>query len=253
MLPKVIFKKCEVDKNLDSLVWYAKPSNSENLPINFYQKMLDLFPELKDRTNNSMSYMEIYNVLAKYVKPKLEKLYRESTLDQTYQSVWDEVNDEIMKLLEKKLDTTWDREKEIICEIGIFPSLSRDIVNYSFEINYDVSNDEIIATGIHELCHMLYFKKWKELYPASNSLEYNNPHIVWYLSEAMIDPLVNTEEFKKYTSDSLEAYPYFYDKVIGWKKLIDILRENVSKYSIDEAIRRSYEIFKEYESEIKVN
>lgn len=78
-------------------------------------------------------------------------------------------------------------------------------------------------------------------------------HIAWYLSEAMIDPLINNKTFKKYTNNNLSAYTIFYKTYLNNKSIITILREYINKYPIDEAIIKSYELFKQYENIIKKN
>lgn len=250
MLPKVRFEKMNIEENLDMLVYYSKRENSDNSPLDFYDFTIRLFPELKGKFKSGMSDMESYMILDKEVRPILENLYSNSKDDVIYQSIWDNVNDSIMLDLEDRLDTKFDI-KEIICRLGMFPVLSRDVLGYTYDINYGSRENSIIATGIHELCHILYFKKWREMYPDYKEEEFDNPHIVWYLSEAMIDPLLNNDVFKKYTDEELVSYSVFYDIYIEGKSVIEILREYVNKYSIDEAIKKGYELFKKYEKEIK--
>lgn len=250
MLPKVRFEKMSVEDNLDILVYYSKIENSKNTPLDFYGFIIRLFPRLNGKLTNDMSYENIYMLLESDVKPILEDLYNNSKDVQMYQSIWDSVNDNVMKDLEDRLDTKWVI-KEIVCRLGLFPVLSRDVLGGSYEIGYGSSKDSIIATGIHELCHILYFKKWREIYSNYKEEEFDNPHIAWYLSEAMIDPLLNNDVFKKYTDEELVSYSVFYEIYIDGKSVIEILREYVNCYSIEEAIKRGYELFKKYEKEIK--
>lgn len=155
-----------------------------------------------------------------------------------------------MRDLEDKLDIKWNCN-EITCRIGLLPVCPRDILGKNFDINYGSSEEKIIAVGIHELCHFLYFEKWKQIYPNYTEEEFDTPHIAWYLSEAMIDPLINNDTFKKYTSDDLSAYTVFYETFIEDKSIIDILRDYVNHYPIDEAIKKGYEMFQKYENKIK--
>lgn len=46
MIPKVKFKKMNIEDNLDILVYYSKMENSEDVPLNFYNFTLKLFPSL---------------------------------------------------------------------------------------------------------------------------------------------------------------------------------------------------------------
>lgn len=249
-LPKVKFTKMNIEDNIDSLVYYLNPKNSKNSPLNFYLFTLKLFPELEGKVKDNMTDEEIYMILDKEVRPTLKKIYESSKDECLYQDIWDEVNDDIMEDLENKLNIKWQSDV-ITCRLCMLPVCSRDILGKTFDINFNRDRDNIIATGIHELCHMLYFAKWIELFPDCREEEFDNPHIVWYLSEAMIDPLINNELFKKYTSDDLSAYTVFYDTFIEGKSIIEILREYVNNYSIEEAIKKGYELFKKYESIIK--
>ncbi len=252
-LPRVEFKNLEVEENIESLVWYAKKENSINSPLNFYKFTLKLFPELKGKISKNMSYEEIYNILDVNVRPTLEKMAKNSNDIKEYQKIWNEVNDNIMLDLQERLQIKWPDNIKIIGRVGLLPVCPRDIEGHTFDINYGVSKDNLIATGIHELCHFLYFEKWKEIFPNYKSEEFDNPHIAWYLSEAMIDPLINNETFKKYTKNDLSSYSVFYKKIINNKSIIDILREYVNNYSINVAIKKGYELFIKYESLIKEN
>lgn len=249
-LPRVKFTKLDIEENLDSLVYYLNPLNSVNSPLDFYGFTFKLFPELKGKITRNMNNEEIYMVLDKEVRPTLDRIYANSKDEYIYQKIWDKVNDDIMRDLEKRLNIKWDTT-DVTCRLCMLPVCSRDILGRTFDINYGRNKDNIIATGIHELCHMLYYKKWMEIFPDYKEEEFDNPHIVWYLSEAMIDPLINNDIFKKYTSDDLSAYTIFYKIVIDGKNLIEILREYVDNYSIEEAIKKGYELFKKYESLIK--
>lgn len=249
-LPRVQFKKLSVEENLDSLVYYAKPENSKNSPLDFYQFTLRLFPTLKGKLREQMSDEEVYMILDQEVRPVLEGLYHHSTEVEEYQNIWDPINDAIMEDLAFRLHIQWP-EEEIICRVGLLPVCPRDILGKTFDLNYGSKNAKIIAIAIHELCHFLYFEKWKEVYPDYREEEFDHPHIAWYLSEAMIDPLINNEIFKKYTNEDLSAYSVFYQTLIDGKSVIDHLRSYVENESIEEAIRRGYELFQKNEVIIK--
>lgn len=251
-LPKVKFVKLDIEDNLDSLVWYSKPENSKNSPLNFYKLILRLFPELNGKLKENMSDEEIYLILDKEIRPILENLFMNSSDYLKFQEVWDKVNDNIMQDLANKLNIKWSCD-EIICRIGLLPFCSRDILGKTFDVNYGGKSENIIATVIHELCHFIYFEKWMEIFPDYSEEEFDTPHIAWYLSEAMIDPLINNEVFHKYTDDYLSSYTVFYETFIDGKSIIDILRKYVNDYPIEIAIKKGYELFKKYEKEIKQN
>jgi len=90
-----------------------------------------------------------------------------------------------------------------------------------------------------------------EIFPDYSEEEFDTPHIAWYLSEAMIDPLINNEIFHKYTDEYLTSYSVFYKIFIDGNSIIDILREYVNNYPIEVAIKKGYELSKKYENVIK--
>ncbi len=248
--PKLKFITLDINENLDNLVWYLNKENSKNSPLDFYKFSLRLFPELEGKIKDHMSDEDIYMILLKEVKPILINLAKNKQDIKRYQDIWDKIGDSVFKDLENTLDIKW-KNKEIFARVGMLPVAPRDVFSWTFDLNYDLSQDNLIATCIHELCHFLYFEKWKELYPDYKEEEFDNPHIVWYLSEAMIDPLINNATFKKYTASDLSCYSVFYEIYIDNKSIIEILREYVCNYPIDIAIKKGYELFKKYEDLIK--
>lgn len=249
--PKVSFTKIDIEENLNCLTWYCKKENSKDSPLDFYDLTMRLFPNLEGKLQDGMDFEEIYTVLDREVRPILEKNNQTNRDIEKYQRAWDAVSQNIMKTLEDELHTEWNKEDEITCRVGLFPVLSRDILGMTFDMNYNMSSSSVIATCIHELCHLLYFKKWRELYPNYSEEEFDTPHIAWYLSEAMIDPLINNDTFKKYTSDDLSAYTYFDEIVIDGKPITETLRDFMAKYPIESAIEKSYEFFQTHEKEIR--
>ncbi len=251
MVPKVTFETLGIKENLEELVYYAKIENSQNSPLNFYQFTLNLFPELKGKLKPNMSNKEIYMILDNEVKPTLQKLQEKTDEIKKYQAIWNKVNNQIMKELEKQLNIKWPENETIICRVGLLPVCPRDIMGRTFNVNYGMNPENIISTTIHELCHFIYFEKWKQIYPNYSEEEFDRPHIAWYLSEAMIDPLINNEIFKKYTNDGLSSYTVFYETEIEGKSIIDTLRDYVNQNSIEKAIQMGYEFFKKHENEIR--
>ncbi len=50
---------------------------------------------------------------------------------------------------------------------------------------------------MHELCHFLFFEKCKEIYPNWKYEDFDSPSLLWYLSEIIIDPILNSEGIQK--------------------------------------------------------
>ena len=253
MFPKLIFKKAKGIDNINELVWFSHIENSKNAILSYYQFMIEIFPELEGKLKNNISDEEILDILKENILPILDNLYHNSLDKERYEKIWIQIGNDIFYDLENVLETKWDKDITIVVKIGLYPVLSRNIENYTFKMNYGVTRDFLIASIIHELCHFLFFKKWRELYLDTNNDDFNYPSTLWYLSEALIDVLINNDTFKKYTSSSLEAYPYFYKIKINDKYLVDIIRGYFNDYKIDIALKKSYELFLKYENVIKIS
>ena len=85
--PNVEFKSLNIEENLNNLIWYAKPENSKNSPLNFYKFTIKLFPELKDKIHENMTDNEVYLILEKEIKPILENLAKDKNTIKDYQHI----------------------------------------------------------------------------------------------------------------------------------------------------------------------
>ncbi len=245
-MPHVTFEALDIEENLDCLVWYANPKNSKHSPLPFDSLTIELFPFLKGKIHENKNDEEIYLLLEREVKPILEQKKNSEEISH-YQQLWDAINDDVMRDLEKRLHISWKKHTKITGRVGLLPVAPRDIQALCFDINYGISPEEFIATTIHELCHFLYFEKWKELYPHDSKEVFSPPHIAWYLSEAMIDPILHNDIFHRYTSGDLKSYPIFYQIKIQDQSIIQILRQYVQDYPMEEAIQKGYELFQKYQ------
>lgn len=107
-----------------------------------------------------------------------------------YQQNWNEINDDVMKGLSKRLNINWPSDfSNIIARIGVLNACPRYINQRTFDIKITDDLNEMRMIVIHELCHFIYFEKWKQLFTDNDESHYNYPHLIWYLSEAIIDPL----------------------------------------------------------------
>ena len=51
---------------------------------------------------------------------------------------------------------------------------------------------------MHELCHFLFFEKCKEIFPNWKYEDFDSPSILWYLSEIVVDPILNSNDIQKW-------------------------------------------------------
>ena len=105
----------------------------------------------------------------------------------------------------------WPKEyKEISVGIGLIPVCPRYIKEKAFDI-HKKNKEDLIDTCMHELCHFLFFEKCKEIYPNWKYEDFDSPSLLWYLSEIIIDPTLNSDNIQKIYKHKFKCYDIFYN------------------------------------------
>lgn len=251
-LPKITFRAMTFEENMDMMAMFIENDfrgNNTNNTDYFKSQYL----EIKDIDFTKMKREQISEILQSKLKNKwLEYMgdYQNKVL--AIQNNWNEINDSVMSDLSRRLNIDWpDDVLDIQARVGVMYSCPRYISQRMFDISINANMNTMREIAIHEACHFLYFEKWKELFNDHDERHYNTPHIIWYLSEAIIDPLLNNDIFRKYTNIELQSYKMFYETMIGEESVIDTLRRIVKQESIEQAIKDSYTFFLNNEELIK--
>jgi len=137
--------------------------------------------------------------------------------------------------LQEIIGTKWPQNRQKIkAMISINPICPRFLDDWSFSMfyNYKKLTDarEVI---MHECCHFLYFKKWKELYPEINEKKYESPYIEWHLSEIVAPIILNDKRVQKYLKQKAVFYEEHSKIKIGNKStpkyFTEIYNQNINK------------------------
>ena len=231
-IPKVKFKVLDKEENINFIFEFINKEDSSN------EYFLKLFPTLRGNLSNKEL---VLNTVSERYDEELKQM-KDKALE--YQINWDKVNDEFMINLANYLNISWPK-KDINAYIGILHICPRCLDTFEFYIHPWANNEQLLTIVMHECCHFLYFEKWKELYPKYNDEDFENPHLIWELSERVVDPILN----KVYSSIEHRAYDNFYvDKPYIMNNIKEIYQQN----KIEDAIAKSYEyLVKEEENENK--
>ncbi len=251
-LPKVTFRAMTFKGNMDMIAMFIQNELNREQKSNttFFKNK---YHEIYDIDFSNMNREQISEILqSKLFASWQEEMNQSKELTNDFQKNWNLINDGVMKDLSNLLNMKWpDDALDIQARVGIMYACPRYINQRMFDTNINVDMNKMREIAIHEICHFLYFEKWKKLFNDYDERHYNNPHIIWYLSEAIIDPLLNNDIFKKYTNIEIPSYRIFYDTIINENSVIDNLRRIVTQESIEQAIKDSYTFFIENEQVIK--
>ena len=236
-MPKLVFKKMSLFDNID----FIKSIFSErNEFLDIYTYTTQLFPELADISNEDDINKKIEMVVTKYYNEKSSDIDNDVL---RYNEVWKTYNDEFFKAISTYLNIEWPSSHDtIIVNVGIIPVCPRYLDDFSFSVHDGINDDFLVETCAHELCHFLWFEKWKELYPECPKEEYESPYPAWEYSEMVVDPILNSADVSIVFDNKKIRYCYdsFYDTNPGlMNKLFDIYGSNIS---IEDRIKKGYEL-----------
>lgn len=248
-MTKVIFKKMSLENNIKFIKDIFNETDDELLSV--YTFTINLFPELKN-ISNSMSLEERDRLIESVVT----NYYDDNSLNidndvERYNNVWNRYNDDFFIKITKFLHLEWPKEHEVMeATVGIIPVCPRYLDKFSFSVHDGLTDEQLIETCAHELCHFLWFEKWNKLYPDCPIKEYERPYVVWQYSEAVVDPILNASGIKKlFNSNNVFSYDSFYENYDNlMNELIDIYLKDLD---IDAKINEGFNCYRKIISQKK--
>lgn len=124
-----------------------------------------------------------------------------------HQKNWQKIEDKYLTILSEIMETPWPKgRKRIKALVSINPICPRFVNDWSFFFNYSASLKSGREVIMHEICHFLYFKKWKEVFPKTNKKKFDYPYLEWHLSELLAPVILGDPRIQKL----LNRKPCFY-------------------------------------------
>lgn len=213
--PKVIFKPMSLKRNIEQVKW-AYNLDGDLMSPHYYT--LQYFPELENIPKKELNN-EIEKVVSDRYNRKLDVIKAEV---ERYNNLWGSYNNKYIETLCRYLNTTFSADI-IKVRVGLMPVNPRDVHDNSFDVDINISDEQMIDTCAHEICHFVWFNKWKELYPDCKEEEYDDG-IVWKYSEIVVDPILNSKEINDILNINCRAYDVFYEMTDNDQLVIENLR-----------------------------
>jgi len=171
-----------------------------------------------------------------------------------YSKNWKKVEKKYLTILPEILNTPWPKDKKIIkAMISINPICPRFINNWSFSLFYKQGSKKMKETIMHEICHFLYFKKWKEVFPSVKRKAFEYPYIEWHLSEILAPVILNDPRIQKLLKHKAAFYKE-HQKLkineVNVPKYFSFLYKEYKfkQYSSDDFLRKAYSEIKQHKN-----
>lgn len=196
----------------------------ENKTLPFLERVFKMLPELRSMISSEMDYLTIYGI----TKKVLEKRYASEYLlinksveekNELVESLIAPAIKEMLKLFELPSISN------IECELGFFNPFPRNVIDCSYATHYDIPNEVFIRVSLHEINHMILFKKWQELHGYALDTEPSYPDPLWFLEELSIEPTLNSPQIQRIAPYKHKAYASFYEITINGKCLPSIFND----------------------------
>ncbi len=182
-LPKTRFEQIDIDRETELFYTFMKSGRWAAAFDKVYPGLRDIQKGSKDREECMLRYREFVEGI--HARDREQML---AALEQIHVE-WEKIGPAFLDELSKHFETEWPEDRdEVVGYVSVLPVYPRFLRDYSFCVGYKNVTD-MVETAAHEILHFLWFKKWKEVFPATNEKEYESPHLTWRLSEIM-DPII---------------------------------------------------------------
>lgn len=240
---KVNFNLLSIEDTASILDWSSKQSGGI-LPLS--EGTFNLYPELKDKIDLNKDNTKL---ICNIIKDKIEKFNQDNKEKiKNCEILWNKYNDRFIKVMEDIFQVTIN--KDFNASIGLLPVCPRNIEDLSFSFDL-CNNDSFIEICMHEICHFYFFEKCKQIFKDWKYPDFNNPSLLWYLSEIVIDPILNRKEVQSIFNHQFKSYDNFYNIYIDEKCIIDIIKSIFNDNDIKNSIKNGLQFLKDNELEFR--
>lgn len=240
---KINFSLLSLKDTASILDWSSKQTGGI-LPLS--DATFNLYPELKGRIDIDKDNT---NLIYNFIKDRIEKFNNDNEDKlKEYEILWNSYHDKYINIMEEYFKVSIN--KDINAYLGLLPVCPRFIEGLSFY--FDLCDEErFIDICMHEICHFYFFEKCKKIIKNWKYTDFDNPNLLWYLSEIMIDAILNRKEVQSLFDHQFRSYDNFYDIYIDNKCIVDIMKDIFDNNDIESAIKKGLIFLKENEVEFR--
>lgn len=228
---KIVIAKTDIKRNtkiIAETIMTALVDENNTLP--FLNRVLKVFPELKNRIYKGLTYEEIQQIVSECVEVRLKQEDEKIQLKvQRFQKLAEEKILPAVQKLCSIFEVEYETEQICTCYLGLFNPFPRNVILKECCIHYDVSDEVFLRSFMHEINHMVLFDKWKVMHGYEKDVEPSYPDSLWYLEELVIEPTLNDVRIQNIIPIKHEAYASFKNITIDGKMLTEQMQDFYDK------------------------
>jgi hypothetical protein len=248
--PQVIFRNLPISAETDILYQFLFKSSWSKFILQYHPKLSRVFKI--QRKNERLSFIK--NYVTKLRKEDKGLIKRAKN---RFQNEWRKIEQQAFTALSEVMEIPWPKQKKHIkVFLSVNPVCPRFLESWEFTIFYKFNINQIKEVILHECCHFLYFKKWKLIFPKSQSKTFETPHIEWHLSEIMAPIILNDPKIRRFLKHRVLFHTRYYKikiKNVSAAKYFSLLysRHKVKGSSFDNFLKSAYSEIKKYSNKFK--
>lgn len=241
-IPKIQVEPLKPFFNKRLICRYLSPEKAANKTLPFAEKTYAMYPELRGVLEGKTEE-ERKSIIEHAVEDRLNGAAEEIRARVAYfQAKFDVFLPDFIAAQCELYRYTWKAEHPVInCWVGYIPFYPRSAAAHWFYVSYQ-DEERVFAGAVHEINHMIFYEKWKEMQGGGEMPEPGHPSPLWYLQEMIVDPTLNDPAVKPHTLYDNRAYEQFYTTMIEGKSVMTHLRAMYdAKTDIEDFMRRGLE------------
>ena len=240
---KVNFSLLSLEDTASILNWSSKEVGGI-LPLS--ESTFNLYPELRGRIDINIDNKDL---ICNIIKNRIERFNNDSKDRlKEYELLWNKYHDKFIKIMEEYFNVFIN--KDFYAYLGLLPVCPRYIEKLSFY--FDLCDDELfVEICMHEICHFYFFEKCKKIFKDWKYDDFNNPSLLWYLSEIVVDPILNRDKIQNIFKHNFRTYDNFYNIYINNRCIVDIIRDIFNNNDIEKSIKLGLKFLENNEIEFR--
>ncbi len=222
-LPKINVEPLRTVFNQRLICRYLSPEMAVNTTRPFAEKTYAMYPELCGVLDGKFGE-ERNAIINKAVEDRLATAADDIRMRIEYfQNKFDSFLPDFIRAQCELYRYEWkESHPHITCYVGYVPFYPRNVEEHWFYVSYN-DEERVFSGAVHEINHMIFYEKWKEMNGLNDFLNPGFPDPLWYLEELIVDPTLNDPSVKPFTLYENRAYDQFYVRTVKGKSFMEHL------------------------------